>query len=1164
LSDFAILDRHLDIHHNYLLEASAGTGKTFSIENIVVRLLLESNCSQSIPLTIDQILVVTFTKKATRDLKLRIHANIEKCLSILQKGLETDKMEGKTPDFLSLYLEKGEFFVKEAIKRLEGALFCFDLAQIFTIHSFCSKMLRENVFEGNIGMGAVNSEQSGHNITIQQIIKDFIRTEVRSDQYGKSQLKIILKKQKHSSILSLINDIAYQIKKSTDIIPGKNYQTLFHQFCEAINSLRKKGYNYSETIVNDFLKQAPFYNKILVNGEVKKEILEKITRFSKLFEKKELLKNDFDDLIEDGLLFLDLLHPMQRNKKTSKIPYPILEYTNFIESVEKLLKPVIDEARHYPSLLARMAYESKKLMKRYFSEEEKLGYDDLLQSMQEALRNHKFVEKIRNNYKAAIVDEFQDTDPIQWSIFRKLFMEDSSWGSLYLVGDPKQSIYAFREADIYTYMDAAEHIGPTNKANLDTNYRSQPSLVDALNILFSSASKFITLPRKNIELKYQNVKAGGITEEKIFQDELGSIHWAIVRKSAEVDVEEDLFFPFILQEIQKLYLNDALSYHQFAILVATHKQGNSLAEYLRKWKIPVTLQKSGGIADSLALKALREVLTAVLIPRHASMLRIALGSKIIGWTHENICTLSDITLQEKITLQVYHLRKTLMQDGFGKFFQLLMQSSWFIGSSNVTENLLLQEGGLEFYNDLMQIAELLLEYQSASYASPEKILAYLDEFASMEIDEVEAVKRRQNSHQDAVQILTLHSSKGLEFDIVFALGLAERNRKLDEIVPNGNKEHPFRVPIIDAESETFRLFCQESDAEKMRQLYVGMTRAKHRLYLPLVIDSKPPKYGQASPMELFAVRIQQEWEHEEVLYQKLAEDYFPLFLASLNSIAQLVKISYSMLQINSFHFELPKPEGSICLHPPPVGVIPGQMQFIHSYTALAKKIEIISRNGFPHNFLSDSKSVHTLPSNSETGNLLHKILEKLPFGIKEAEISSFLRLYLEDTLFLPWSEIISKILSNVIKTPLYTDSISFSIGDLSPDRCYREMEFLYPTQEISILQKVGSPPGFLKGIIDMMFEYQGKYYLLDWKSNWLGPSQEYYQQHCLKIAMQENDYFLQAKVYQEALRRYLHIIDPRPFNEIFGGIFYIFLRGIDPSSTDNEGVFFIHNLAEEG
>ena len=190
IKPFNVLDRSLEIHRSYLLEASAGTGKTFSIQNLVVRLLMEPEGEEG-PLLLDKILVVTFTRAAARDLKIRIRKNIEEALIGLDG--EDGHEAAKIPDYLKACREKGEQAVHLAKKRLRQALFLFDQAQIFTIHAFCARMLRQFSMESDTGLHMPPGDKPLPQSELFAIVRDFFRTEIRKEKFSPSQLESYLK-----------------------------------------------------------------------------------------------------------------------------------------------------------------------------------------------------------------------------------------------------------------------------------------------------------------------------------------------------------------------------------------------------------------------------------------------------------------------------------------------------------------------------------------------------------------------------------------------------------------------------------------------------------------------------------------------------------------------------------------------------------------------------------------------------------------------------------------------------------------------------------------------------------------------------------------------------------------------------------------------------------
>ncbi|MBA3958616.1 MAG: UvrD-helicase domain-containing protein [Parachlamydiaceae bacterium] len=1132
---FDVLDRSQNLQRNYLLEASAGTGKTFAIENIVVRLLLDRE-----DLPIERILVVTFTRAATRDLKMRIRQNIQKALTHLKTRSPS------SPDYLKAYFDKDEQSIYSAIRRLEHALFCFDQAQIFTIHGFCSRMLRDHLFEGGMAANACGSEETLNDSLLRQVIRDFFRTELKRDIYSDTQLQLVL--QAHDNSLErLENKLIEIVKMGVPIEPQADFNTLYQKFLTCMESLKQQHEICSERLIADFLIQAPQFKNIADRtGTVKSEIMAKVQRLGQLFDQDKWSPADFNQLLADGLILTQALDPSQRKVKSKEISPTELHYPMLLDSLRAELDPIVRDAGHPLLILARMAEGCRLHLQRVLIEEERLSFDDLLKTMGMALKNPKFTQKVQHAYSAAIIDEFQDTDPLQWTIFKTLFIDRNAFsGHLYLVGDPKQSIYAFRQADIYTYLAAAEAMGSDYHASLDTNFRSQPSLVHALNHLFSAQScpGMIHLPQIDKILEYPLVKASDTIAEYPFLDPLGSVHFCLskpIEKSRVFPLEaceEQHFFPYFAAEIQRLHSIQGMRYQQFAILVSDRFQAERLTDYLKQQQIPVISQRSSSLADSPTLQQLRSIMQATLHPKRESAVKTALGSRLLGWNDDLIKTLEIPAVIETILSQFYHLRSQWRSHGFTAFFHSLLNSSWTDDGTSVFQSLLKQERGDLFLEELQQLANILMEEEQSVSASPEGLISLLDKLALMNVEEEERLKKRFDSARDAVNILTLHASKGLEFDVVFALGLIKRSKATASLIPLSHQGNMRLHPVVEDTDPAYQAHCRELDAEKMRQLYVAMTRAKYRLYVPVIFSSaKIPEPGCASPMELFLARLGQHFWDPNTLYERIAaqdDTHFCEFLKKTSC-----HITYTYLKN--------EPPASVSIEKPPVPllippvnvVIPGTPTFMHSFTTLSQGHTSIAPSGAPHTIDDTVKNPQTLPAGSETGNVLHQILESIDFAIPN-ELLPIIRPYLKGTHLVDWEEVICTIVYNALKTPLNLNGQLVALEKISKQHRYQEMEFLYPYDGFDEIEEMKSTPGFLKGVIDLLFMHDGKYYLLDWKSNWL-PS---YEQEQLEACMTGHNYFLQAKIYKEALRRYLKLVDDRPFEEIFGGTFYLFLRG---------------------
>ena len=479
MRQFQVSDRSLNVHQNYLLEASAGTGKTFSIQNIIVRLLIES-CNGSPPLVLQDILVVTFTKAAARDLKSRIRKNIEDAIGFLEQSLWQGGLPDKSPDYLKVWMGKGEEAVEKTLRLLRQALYTFDQAHIYTIHSFCARMLRQFALESDASFQDYSGEDPLPKSELMDIVRNFFRTEVRLEEFSPAQLNLLLRMDEEQKKLLSAICTGYELEDYP------SFKALYLQFAATMKRLKKQFGLASEKMVADFTAQAPFYKN--ATGLTKKDAEEKALRFSLLFDKSEWSVEDFEELIENGLVWVEALDPKLAKKNWKGVA---LSYPELTKALKTELEPIIEEAAHFPKLLLRMAGMCRKLLHQYQHEEERLSPDDILRKMNQALDRSSFLIKVQSLFRAAIVDEFQDTDPLQWQIFSRLFLSKAlPWeGYLYLVGDPKQSIYSFRQADIYTYLAAAKALGEESCYSLDVNYRSRAILVEALNHLFLSCGQ---------------------------------------------------------------------------------------------------------------------------------------------------------------------------------------------------------------------------------------------------------------------------------------------------------------------------------------------------------------------------------------------------------------------------------------------------------------------------------------------------------------------------------------------------------------------------------------------------------------------------------------------------------------------------------------------------
>ncbi len=1074
---FSVLDRDEKIRQHTLLEASAGTGKTFSIENLVVRLIVEEE-----PIALEQILLVTFTRAATRELRERVRSNLMSALAHLESP--TDEM----PDYLKAV-------GPSARRRLSDALFAYDEAQIFTIHGFCSRMLRDYQIEGGV------APVSGGEVTLPtsevlQVIRDFFRTELTSDLLLPAQLKILLKA--HRGCADRLSQALMRVVTDTaEVAPQTVAIDLFVDFQNAVTGLSVS----SEKLLTDFIALAPSYKKVCNRqGEILPELLEAVTLEANILAKGEWTISDFEALLKSGLQLIAATDPSRRKARAKQEPPALFEL------LRERLGPIVKEATSPNVLFALVSHHCQKMVRRVFEEKEWLSPDLLLEKMAERVGDPKFASTLRDRYSAVIVDEFQDTDPLQWRIFNGLFLQGEWPGFLYLVGDPKQSIYAFRQADIYTYLSAATRIGKGGQAALDTNYRSTPALIAALNELLVKED-LLPLPRTSSALSCPAVRAPEGAETPGWSDGLGAIHFMIGRgkrgrgtRWPSEDLEER-FFSYVAGQMIALNSSDAISFGDMAVLVRDRYEASRLSALLKKGGIPHQLRRDRVLTETIAYEAVLELLAALISPKDLSALKVVLGGPLFQWTNEQ--------------MQVEEHYESEMSLFVG------LNSLWIeSGFSAVMEAFFLERGekilasNEELYRDLQQLVEVMATRQTARQLTPEQLQDELKRMSGLDAGDDPALRCRQEGGGDSVQIMTIHMSKGLEFEVVFALGLVTRSSNKEKLVRAENGLHPFNL-----DEATTQSYLSELDAEKMRQLYVAMTRAKRRLYLPLALaddEKEPPSLGESSAMDLY-------WKETVDIEE---------------GVRQLTSaITYEKLPEEEKQHSYQQEKSIPILQPPPIPSVEDRSLYMHSFTSLAK---------VKHQLLPEQSQVgytlHTMPRGASTGVILHELLERLPFSQPEA-MEQMITDHLQGSSLELWIPVLQNALQVLTTMPL---PMGFSLSQI--DQITREMPFL-------LREKSGR---FLKGSIDMIVEVENKLYLIDWKSNWLGSSAAAYGREQIEAAMESHDYTLQANIYTAALKQYVEEIEKGNFEERFGGALYVFLRGVE----SGQGIHFLDPMRE--
>lgn len=1013
---FDVLDPSLVLTGKHFLEASAGTGKTFAIEQLITRHLIEPEGP-----TIDQILAVTFTRAATSELKARVRQSLLTLLTQINTHLNL-------PPYLANASEKK---LSEAKRKLQLALSEFDRANIFTIHSFCFHSLQEHAFDADFSLE--QKEESAFE-ELKKIVKDYLRTGLKEESISSEQLEKVFK-HSFNTIDLLAGKLTSLAAQRLPIEGGAPYHLVIESITKELQRLQAEYKVQGDRLFDDLMNLAPLYSGFCDKQKKVKEEMEKgLKTFAESFVCSKT--NLFD------LPILDMI-PKNRLKRSSEA---ILHYPGLLDEMQKKLIPLLTSASDELKIIAYLAEEARKHIERVVEKEDLCFFEDLLRRMATQVENPSFANSIRNQYRAVLIDEFQDTDPLQWKIFSTLFLPPSFTGSVYFVGDPKQAIYRFRQADVYTYLEGKNLLGKETQV-LYKNFRSEPPLVEALNTLFEAAGEFLLLPKTQGTLSCASVEAALKTTSS-WNDGKGSVHFCYAE-------DESKLFHFIINEISNLHTHSHVPYKECAVLVKDRYQA---ARFLKECPLPAVSKRSESLLDSPACCVMQELLEAVSDPKDKSRLAAVLGGPLFGYSLQELPE-----ALKNATESFYTYHHFLETEGTLPLFEAIMDE--------VGEKFIGREGGERLYQDMLQLAELLSDESDDPLSLLERL--------KQDDGEAEHLRTRATGQDDSIQVMTIHVSKGLEFAVVFPIGLILATPERREIVRSLYKE---ALILSDEEEELHR---QESDAEKMRQLYVAFTRAKTRLY-PLVLQ----KGREGAPINRFLSKM------------NLSELSGPI-TSSIYTDEKLI---------------LPPPPLQQPLFTPQISSRYFSPIKIHSFSSLAEKIPFEER-------VVHEKDI--LPLGKETGIKLHTLFEKLSFekaflANTASQLMPTTAPLLKSLQLEPWEDEINEMVFKALNTPLPGPS-PFPLSAVNPSQIWKEVEFLY------------SADGYIKGFIDLFFEYEGCYYFLDWKSNYLDD----YTHEGLKKTIGIHQYDLQERLYRAALNRYLRLFTDKQIERSF----YIFLRG---------------------
>lgn len=1091
-----------------LIEASAGTGKTYTITILYLRLVLEAG------LPVESILAVTFTTAATAELKSRIRVQLRQALDILD-GAPVDARQATLAELI------GRLDPVVARRRLRAALRDFDTAAIFTIHGFCQRILTDMAFETQSLFDARLIEDQTDELL--RFADDFWRRYIQ-ELPREVQGHVLEHKLFPDMLLTLIR------AAGTDaaVLPVVEKPDL-----AAVLAHGAKAFARARRLWDRAAIQAALTAAQLRKNSYKPEA--------------------FPALLDEVQAYLEAGRCLPMAASCQKLRRSRLEQSLTQKSDRRALELDFFDACEqvggcHDSLDQYMTWLKSEFIgtwRRDFQRlKERRGimhFDDLLLKLRRALTSpgaDRLIQAIRLRFRAALIDEFQDTDPIQYAIFGRIYMG----GPLFLIGDPKQAIYSFRGADFATYLRAAHGIAPEHAFTLNTNWRSVTSLVQAMNTLYENVRD----PFAGANIDYRAVApapgaADGPDKPLTF--------W-LLPQPVDTGQATDQAIRAVGAEIQRLMTEDGRSPQDMAVLVRTNRQASQVRDGLSAMGITCVLLSDASVFASDEALELEILLHALAAPHRSEYLRAALATDLLSYSSADLAALDTDerawdTLMERF--RSYHER--WITAGFMRMFRELLDRE------EIPARLSRLSRGERRITNLMHLAELLHLAEREADLGMEALIAWL---GLRRCQEDEAHELRLESDRDAVRIVTVHKSKGLEYPLVFC-PFAWSTTTLKR--PYTYHEDDRRVVDLVAgeKSEAQKRARNEHLAEDMRLLYVALTRARERCYVVWGCIDR----SQGSP-----------------LAQLLHGGEIPKTVSEIR--AQLQNLSRANTHIavhdppTPASITLAAPPTPAPLEPRPFGGTIDHSFRIASFTALTSA----AHDTEPHDhdqarpgvLLEPAPpSIFSLPRGARTGVMLHSLLEHTDFTApptRPADLSALLQAHGFEQV---WASPVLDMLHTVLNAPL--DGRNLRLASVPMAARLTELEFHLPLTRLtpaSLARALAAaapelPPGFpdsladldfeeqrgyLRGFMDLVFVADERWYLIDWKSNHLGENTQDYHPAALEQEMVRGHYILQYHLYALALHRYLsRRLPDYDYTRDFGGVFYVFLRGVDKAGA---------------
>ena len=1177
-----------------LIEASAGTGKTFTISALYLRLILGHGGETSgfgRELLPPQILVVTFTDAATKELRDRIRTRLAEAARYFRGEIDA-------PD--GLVEELRDQFAPEqwaaCAGRLDIAAQWMDEAAVSTIHSWCQRMLREHAFDS--GSLFTQTLETDHSDLLGEVLRDYWRlfcypmqgdalNWVRANWSGPAALMPRVRALFGSS----------RQPANAEQTPAQMIEACLQERREALAQLK-----------TPWLQWAQELREICLQGVAAKAVDGRKMQaryFEPWFEKLSAwAADDTQEQLDLGTGFTRLTPDgMAEAWKGAAPQHPGLDAMPGLKvALDALPSPdaaVLQHAAHWVSV----RFEEEKRRRA------EMGFDDMLLRLDAALQaegGERLATLIREQFPVALIDEFQDTDPVQYRIFETIYrIEDNCPDTgLFLIGDPKQAIYAFRGADIYTYLRARQATAG-RLHTLDTNFRSSHAMVKAVNHVFERAElrdsgrgaflfregsenpvPFVSVRsqgRKEVlQLDGQPVSALTLWQLPSEQPLSGVVYRQYLAAACASQIVELLNGG---QQGRCGFIKDGEALRgvlpaDIAILVRDGKEAQAVRRELSTRGV-----RSVYLSDKDSVYAAQEAhdvlawLKACAEPDVERPLRAALACITLDLPLVELERLNQDELAwEKRVMQFRGYRETWRKQGVLAMLRRLLHDF------ELPQALIARPDGERVLTNVLHLSELL-QQAAAELDGEQALIRHLAEHLALSGQAGEEQILRLESDEQLVKVVTIHKSKGLEYPLVFLPFICSAKPVDGSRLPlhfhdaAGNAQVSLKpTPELIAQADDERL------AEDLRLLYVALTRAQHACWLGVadlkrgnnnrsVLHLSALGYllgggamlAESAGLQSWLAEVQQGCDAlqcEAVPAAGEAHFYPPLNQATL--LEPLIPsrraaenwwiASYSALRIGDSLSPAEAPE-----------------------SALAQKLSDDERldPDAPRDVLLSGGDIHRFPRGPNPGTFLHGLLEWAGSEGFKADPEA-----LQDAVarrcnrrgWQGWIETLSDWLQHLQDEPLRLNNGQPAVVLSELNQYQIEMEFWFASHKVDVVQmdqlvrqhthggapRAGAEPsllnGMFKGFIDLTFEHQGRYYVADYKSNWLGADDSAYTEQAMTASILDNRYDLQYVLYLLALHRQLKARLPGyDYDQHMGGALYLFLRG---TRSQGQGVFF--------